>query len=125
MLTWGDKTLIGFLVVCSLAGIAFPFFSQAATAAQSEAVISVAGKVVKTVKLDGHEEQLTIDGDSGYNIVQIEGRQVRVIESNCPDQLCVKQGWISRSPQQIVCLPNRIVVKVIHGKSSDVDTIMR
>ncbi|MBU2701866.1 hypothetical protein Ga0466249_002993 [Sporomusaceae bacterium BoRhaA] len=124
MLTWGDRILIALLVICSLAGIALPFFSQSA-AAQSEAVISVAGKVVKTVKLDGHQEQLTIDGDSGYNIVQIEGKQVRVIESNCPDQLCVKQGWISRSPQQIVCLPNRIVVKIIHGKSSDVDTIMR
>lgn len=124
MLTWGDKTLIVILVICSLAGIAFPFFSQS-PAAQSEAVISVDGKVVKTVKLDGHQEQLTIDGNSGYNIVQVEGKQVRIIESNCPDQLCVKQGWISRAPQQIVCLPNRIVVKVINGKSSDVDTIMR
>ncbi len=124
MATWADKTLIVVLILFGLTGIAFPLFSQV-SAAVPEVVITVDGQVVKTLKLDGHVEKLNIAGVGGYNVVEIANKQVRVIESNCPDQLCVKQGWINRSPQQIICLPNRIVVRVTNGKASGVDTITR
>ena len=42
----------------------------------------------------------------------LETGKVRVVESTCPDKVCVRTGWISRPGQAIVCLPNRIVVRI-------------
>ena len=41
------------------------------------------------------------------------------------DEDCVRQGFISRSGQMIVCLPNRIVIKIESDKSAkdDVDAV--
>jgi len=124
MLTWADKTLIAVLVVVAVAGIALPLFSSS-SADQSQAIITVDGKPFKTVVLDGHHEVIRVSGVTGYDIVEVADRKVRIVEADCPDKLCVNQGWISRSPQQIVCLPNRVVVRVVSGQASGVDAIMR
>lgn len=125
MLTWADKTLIAVLTLLALAGIGVPLWSQSSATAIPQAVITADGQVVKTVKLDGHHEMIPITSSTGYDLVEVSGKQVRIVEADCPDKLCVNQGWISRSPQQIVCLPNRVVVKIINGKAMDVDTITR
>jgi hypothetical protein len=125
MLTRADKALIAVLTLLALTGIGVPFLSQSSATETAQAVITLDGKVVKTVKLDGHHELIPITSSNGYDLVEVSGKQVRIVEADCPDKLCVKQGWISRSPQQIVCLPNRVVVKVTNGKVLDVDTITR
>ena len=48
----------------------------------------------------------------GENIVEIDRDKVKMYYADCPDLDCVRQGWISRPGQMIVCLPNRIVIKI-------------
>ncbi len=125
MVTWADKALISVLTPVALTGIALLLFTQVSATEIPKAVITVDGKVVKTVKLDGHHEMIHVTGTTGYDLVEIADKQVRIVEADCPDKLCIKQGWISRAPQQIVCLPNRVVVRVTNGKALGVDTITR
>jgi hypothetical protein len=125
MLTWADKTLIAVLTLLALTGIAWPLLSQSSATTVAQAVITVDGKVVKTVKLDGHHEMIHVTGVTGYDLVEISDKQVRIVEADCPDKLCINQGWISRSPQQIVCLPNRVAVRITNGQAMGVDTITR
>ena len=47
-----------------------------------------------------------------YNVVVISGGTVSVTEASCKNQVCVKHGAISRSGESIVCLPNRLVVRI-------------
>jgi hypothetical protein len=47
-----------------------------------------------------------------YNVVEISGGTVSVTEASCKNQVCVKHGAISRSGESIVCLPNRLVVRI-------------
>lgn len=47
-----------------------------------------------------------------YNVVEISGGTVSVTEASCKNQVCVKHGEISRSGESIVCLPNRLVVRI-------------
>ena len=42
-------------------------------------------------------------------------------DADCPDRLCVKQKAISRQNENIVCLPNKIVVTVIESDAKGVD----
>ena len=50
-----------------------------------------------------------------YNVVDIHDGTVSVTEASCKNQVCVKHGSISRSGETIVCLPNRLVVRIENG----------
>ena len=47
-----------------------------------------------------------------YNVVTISGGRVSVSEASCKNQVCVKHSEISLTGESIVCLPNRLVVRI-------------
>lgn len=49
-----------------------------------------------------------------HNTVQIKDHKAGIIEADCPDKRCVKQGFNSNMP--IICLPNRLVLEFRSGK---------
>jgi hypothetical protein len=71
---------------------------------------------------------ISLSGTGGYRLelehcsVEVANGKIRFLESDCPDKLCVRTGWISRSGESAVCLPNRVEI-VILGDSVDVDAI--
>lgn len=116
--TLADRLLFIFLISVSIAGI---FISREAMSQSSEVSIEVDGRQVYTLPLDGNK-LIPIDGPYGKTVIEIKDRRVRVKEAHCPNQICVKEGWISKGA--IVCLPNRIVVLVGGGKArKDVDAV--
>ena len=60
--------------------------------------------------------------NNGSNILVIKEKKAYLIEADCPDKLCVKQGKISKCNQCITCLPNKLTV-TIESNNSDVDII--
>ena len=58
------------------------------------------------------------DGTGGTNTIQVERGRIRVSQANCPDQVCVDQGWISDGTVPIVCLPHRLVIEITGGGDS-------
>ena len=65
------------------------------------------------------------DGVSGRNIVEIDVGRVRMLEADCPDGYCVRQGWITGGFVPIVCLPNRVVVVLVGGlNDTGVDAVV-
>lgn len=60
---------------------------------------------------------------SGYNGevgIEVYSGQVRIVSETSPYNICSKQGFISKSNESLVCLPNKIVIK-IPGNSLDVE----
>lgn len=124
-LTTADKWLMGVVMALSLAGVATSWYNGL-DAADLTAEISVDGKLVQTVPLRaGYRQDIRIGGEQQYDIIEVDDGKVRVREADCPDQDCIKMGWISRAPQQIVCLPYRIVIKVVAHNGQDLDGITR
>ena len=81
------------------------------------------------VMVQGKEEarySLSIDGEyainGGTNIIEVKDGKVRMTEALCPNHLCVKQGWIRYGAQSIVCLPNKVVVR-IEGAENGLDFV--
>ena len=70
---------------------------------------------------------LAFDGiyaiNDGKNTIEIKDGKVRMTEADCPNHLCVRQGWISFSGQSIVCLPNELSV-TITGAEDAADFIL-
>lgn len=62
---------------------------------------------------------------AGTNVVCTKGGQVFMKSADCPDKLCVHQAPVSSSGRDIVCLPNKVIIRVISDKSADTDAIAR
>lgn len=127
MLTKADKWLIVVLVILALSGIGLNIYYISGESSQARSVvITVDGQMIKTFPLrQGYTGEFRIDSYSGFNVIEYKDGRVRMKEADCPDQICVQSGWISIPPQQIVCLPYRVVVKVVADNSTDVDDIVR
>ncbi|HHW70372.1 MAG TPA: NusG domain II-containing protein [Clostridiales bacterium] len=84
------------------------------------------GQEVEEIRIspDMEKKEIRIDtGNGTYNIVSIDGDGVRVVEASCSDKLCIKQGNIDSPGQSIVCLPNKLVIKIIGDNNSPIDDI--
>lgn len=127
MLTKADKWLVIALLTFALSGIGLNMHNLSGASNQEKnMVISVNGQVVKTIPLrQGYNGKFRIDNDGGFNVIEYKDGHVHMQEANCPDQICVQSGWINSPPQQIVCLPYRVVVKIVAESPADVDDIVR
>ncbi|OJV65628.1 MAG: hypothetical protein BGO41_07265 [Clostridiales bacterium 38-18] len=68
----------------------------------------------------------TIPFERGTLTVEFNKGKVSVREmdkSICPKGICSKTGWIDKSYQTIVCLPNKISVKIIDGLDTKINSI--
>ncbi len=65
-----------------------------------------------------------IEVEGTGNRIEIKDGSVRMTDTDCPDELCIRTGSISKSGQTIVCLPNRVTVRIV-GEESGYDTIAR
>jgi len=107
-LTRRDALLLGG-VLCA-AGLLFVLgWTFARTG--SVAVVTVAREEYGRYSLD-RDRTVEIFREGHRNIVEISGGKVRMDSADCPEKLCVKQGWISREGETVVCLPHQVVVEV-------------
>ena len=51
--------------------------------------------------------------NGGTNHLVIEDGCAYLDYADCPDKLCVKQGKIRHGGQSLVCLPNKLAVRVV------------
>ena len=60
------------------------------------------------------------------NRIVIRDGKAAILESTCPGEDCVHSGWISQTGRSVVCLPNRVEVR-IEGVSGadDVDAVVQ
>ncbi len=104
-----------------MAGQRFDRSRQGDTGAR-EVVIDVNNQHFRTIPFSRVKGVITVDVPAGRGhgaVVEIAGDgRARVRTSDCPDKVCVRTGWIEHPGEVIVCLPNRIVVK-IQGGSED------
>ncbi len=57
-----------------------------------------------------------LEDGRGRNLISVEQGRIRVSEADCPDQICVDQGWISDGTAPIVCLPHRLMIQIVGGE---------
>ena len=82
--------------------------------------------ILYSINLNEIDKPVTYKIDDKFtNYIVAEKGRIRFSSSNCPDEVCVHKGWISRSGQTIVCLPNGVIIKIIgQSKNNDIDAIL-
>ncbi|NLG37888.1 MAG: NusG domain II-containing protein [Clostridiales bacterium] len=88
------------------------------------AIVIVDGAAVDIINLrDARAEERVYASALGTCAVAFEPGRVRIAAADCPDQVCVHTGWISRPGQSAVCVPGRVAV-VVRGDRAEVDAIV-
>lgn len=69
------------------------------------------------------DRTVTVDGDYS-NCIVIRGGAVWVEDATCPGADCVHSGKISAVGRSIVCLPNRVEIRLVGSTPGDVDMVV-
>ena len=109
------------LILLSVASILFvmDLTHVSSDTGNKKVVVSVDGKKIAEypLKIDATYE---LSGSHlGTNTLVIKSETAYISEANCPDKQCMKQGKISRAGEMLVCLPNRVVVKIVDSKKDE------
>jgi hypothetical protein len=75
-------------------------------------------QIYATLSLN-QQRTLEIPGALGVSRIVINNGQVRFEESPCRNQYCVHQGWLHKTGQVAICLPNHVSVELLGTKSYD------
>ena len=80
-------------------------------------LVSVAGEEYGRYSL--LKEQVVQIGDT--NTLVIHNHEADMLFAECPDQICVKHTPISDTDENIICLPNQVVVTIedMYGKQAE------
>lgn len=116
-----DLILVAILIIIPAIIFTADYFNRINQPAGS-VVISIAGVLYTEVPLDENIE-IRVESNLGVNLIKIEDGSVRIIEATCPDRLCISHSPIQQTGEQIVCLPNKVVVEIKRKDDRDIDSL--
>ncbi len=80
------------------------------------------GTVIREIDLSRVTEEysFTIEASGGgSNVVTVRPGAICVSDADCPDRVCVSQGWLSDQSIPIVCLPHRLSISLTGAAEAD------
>lgn len=115
----GDWVMAGLLV---LVMVLVPVLSLQGATAGLTAVVTQDGKELARIRLDSlaAAERVSYGGDAPGTILAETGR-IRFETAQCPDQICVDTGWLTRAGQTAACLPAKVLIRIEGTETGDVD----
>jgi hypothetical protein len=130
VITTADKILI---VVLLLLGMSSYFIIRQLfpPLEAMTAVLEVQGREMMRLSLSTEipDRQVPLKLEGGEAMLEVAAGRVRVLpmpDHLCSKHICSKTGWIGKPWQVIVCLPNKIIVRVVGQKETgDIDLIAK
>ncbi len=124
--TPGDLVLI-LLVAAAAVVLLFALRPRGGTGGLT-AVVSLDGTVVAEYPLADYDQptQVSVEGAPYPIALELSSDGVRVAESHCPGGDCLRTGTIHTAGQQIICLPNKLIVSLegdSNGPAPDIDAV--
>ena len=113
--TKGDIFLVVVLVFLSMTSIAGV---QILYNGGKHAVVEVDGRHVLELPLDTDVME-TVKGPLGETVIAIENGTARIADSPCPHRYCIRMGHISRRGEVVICVPNRVLLKISGGNENE------
>jgi hypothetical protein len=121
-LTRADKVLI---LAAALATLILALRARWQAEPGGQVIVEVNGRIEGHYDLAVHR-QLAIAGPLGQAQVEIGAEGVRMVQAPCINQVCVRRGWARHRGEVVVCIPNRLILR-IGGRAlgENVDAVLR
>lgn len=118
------KLWIGLCVVIFAFGIAGIFIVMRKPQSTLIEIVQ-GGNMLYRLDLEHTEDQIiNIEYEGKRNVIEIKNHQIHILEAECPDQTCVRMGYLKSGNLPIVCLPNRLAIQ-FGQDDGDTDAIAR
>ena len=119
-ITVGDKILIVSLFVLN----SWLFMNWGIGFSEGDwVVVKVNQKEVARLSLE--TDQIThVKGPLGLTEVEVKKGQARIVRSPCKNKVCIKSGYIRYADRLAVCIPNRVVVRIVGESHRGVDAVV-
>lgn len=124
MITVYDKIIVATVLISAM--IIYLLFAGTVFGEQPEmVVISVDGREYASYNLAEISEvkNVEINTEFGYNTIEITSDGARVTDASCPDKTDIQSGKITKPGQMLVCVPNRVTVRIIGKGAAKVDKV--
>jgi len=79
---------------------------------EKNVIVEVENEIIEKLSLSKNYKNVSVNGASGNVQFSIENQKVTVISSSCRNKLCVYSGKIESLNQNIVCAPNKLVIRI-------------
>ncbi|HHV79890.1 MAG TPA: NusG domain II-containing protein [Firmicutes bacterium] len=114
----GDRLVIGLVLLVS----AFLLISLG-----GRRKTSYHGLILKVKTADGEQgpyylasfkepTKLQFKGPVGTSVLEVSASGVRMLQSDCPDKVCIHMGTISKPGEMIICLPNMVFARLVENE---------
>jgi len=120
-LRWGDYLVAGLFGVLATAPF-WLFPRQQANGAPCTAQILINNVLQREIFLQ-QAQGFTVQGRLGEVLVEVNRFGVCIRASACPNQFCVRQGYVSRPGQMLVCVPNHLVILLVGSRQNHFDAV--
>jgi len=111
------------IIILIIAGAFWVFKCFTNNESNKIAKVYYENKVILTIDLL-EEGKYQVEGYNGKVNIVVKDGKIKVENENSPLHLCSNQGYISKSYETIVCLPNKITIK-IENSDTALDTIVK
>ena len=115
------KDLFLLLCIVAAAAVIALFMRLAGSANGAEIIVSVDGETFGTYSLSV-DRTIDVENEFGHNRIIIKGGSAYMEFADCPDKYCMTYKPISKTNENIICLPHRLVVRVT-GAESEIDAV--
>ena len=107
-LKFGDFIIIGVVLVMAGALAAALTFHSSGDKLYAE--VWQNDTLIERVQLtDATDRTIKLDG----NTIVLSGKTAKMADADCRDQVCVRTGTLTHAGQAAVCLPHRVVLKLV------------
>ncbi|MGL4425222.1 MAG: NusG domain II-containing protein [Cetobacterium sp.] len=97
--------------------------TQFKTTEASNAEIYVNNTLKYVYSLQIEDREIFVPTDIGGVNIKIKDKKIRVLTSNSPLKLNVKQGWIGQPGQVIIGVPDKLIIKIVGKADEESDEI--
>ncbi len=69
-----------------------------------------------------NETEYRVTTENGEVVIILNDHEAYIQSSDCPDQICVHAGELTKPGDGAICLPNKVVVQIVAGTSDSGET---
>lgn len=114
MIQFAKKSDVIILAALIVTGILLWIFFQFGGSEGLRAEIYYQSELIKTVDLtEGREESFSVEGVPAVVFHLYADGSIAFVQSDCPDQICVRSGRLRRVGQTAACLPHQLYIKIV------------
>jgi len=119
----GDLFIYAFILMVLGFMVMFTFRLEEKKPAKAEIYVNNELKYVYDLQVE--PRKFFVETDIGGCDVIIKDNSIRILTSFSPKKLAVKQGWISKTGETLIGIPDKLLIKIVGESQEEVDEILK